>query len=197
MPRLTPASVQERRDRITAAALRCFARQGFARTSMADIISESGLSAGSIYSHFEGKADIVRCAAASELSAHLAAMHDSTPASEPLTPRELTRLALQAIQGPMRENADMLVQIWAEAPRDPEIAELARDNLDQLRQTLARALGPWAHTHADPDPEALARRRAAAITVLLQGCVTHLSAHPAADLSELAAELLELLDAAD
>ncbi len=43
--------------------MRCFARNGFAGTSMADIISEADSSAGSVYSNFASKAERVRFAA--------------------------------------------------------------------------------------------------------------------------------------
>ena len=60
MPRLSESSKIERRERIIAAARRCFLEKGFSNTSMADIVAESGMSPGSIYSHFDGKASIMR-----------------------------------------------------------------------------------------------------------------------------------------
>ena len=58
MPKVSDAHRESRRDQITDAALRSFAAKGFQRTSMADIIAESGLSAGAIYGHFESKQQI-------------------------------------------------------------------------------------------------------------------------------------------
>lgn len=47
-----PINEQDARDQILDAALSLFARQGFARTSMNDIVRESGVSKGGVYWHF-------------------------------------------------------------------------------------------------------------------------------------------------
>jgi AcrR family transcriptional regulator len=51
-PRVEP---EERRSEILDAALRCFIRTGYHRTSMDDIVKESGLSKGTIYWYFKNK----------------------------------------------------------------------------------------------------------------------------------------------
>lgn len=47
--------VQDARNQILNAALVLFARQGFANTSMNDIVRESGVSKGGVYWHFQSK----------------------------------------------------------------------------------------------------------------------------------------------
>ena len=59
MPRLTQRTRDARRRQILDAARRCFTRNGFQATSMQDIFTASGLSAGAVYSHFTGKDEIV------------------------------------------------------------------------------------------------------------------------------------------
>src|SRR5438105_4898115 len=59
MPRLTARTRDARRQQILAAARRCFTRNGFQATSMQDILAEAGLSAGSVYSHFTAKDEII------------------------------------------------------------------------------------------------------------------------------------------
>src|SRR6187431_576833 len=59
MPRVSQEYRDARRDEIADAALRCFARTGVQRTSMADIIAESGLAAGAIYGHFASKQELI------------------------------------------------------------------------------------------------------------------------------------------
>jgi hypothetical protein len=49
MPRVGQAHLDARRQQIVDAARARFAAHGFARTSMADIVAESGLSIGAIY----------------------------------------------------------------------------------------------------------------------------------------------------
>ena len=50
---------QDARAQILAAAISLFARQGFANTSMNDIVRESGLSKGGVYWHFKSKDDLI------------------------------------------------------------------------------------------------------------------------------------------
>jgi AcrR family transcriptional regulator len=59
MPRITRARADARRHQIIEAALTCFARKGFHKTTMQDVVEQSGLSPGSIYCHFAGKQDII------------------------------------------------------------------------------------------------------------------------------------------
>lgn len=60
MPRITEARRQQQRDRILTAARICFQTNGIRGTSMADIIQQSGLSAGAVYGHFNSKDDLIR-----------------------------------------------------------------------------------------------------------------------------------------
>jgi len=48
----------QRREQILAAALACFARQGYFETRMDDIVRESGLSKGALYHHFASKEEV-------------------------------------------------------------------------------------------------------------------------------------------
>jgi AcrR family transcriptional regulator len=58
VPKISPAQEQHRRAQILAAAMACFARQGYHATSMDDVVRESGLSVGAIYSYFASKEDL-------------------------------------------------------------------------------------------------------------------------------------------
>jgi AcrR family transcriptional regulator len=58
VPKISPLQEQHRREQILAAAMACFARQGYRATSMDDVVRESGLSVGAIYSYFASKEDL-------------------------------------------------------------------------------------------------------------------------------------------
>lgn len=58
MPKISAAHEQQRRAQILAAAMVCFARQGYHATSMDDVVRESGLSVGAIYSYFPSKEEL-------------------------------------------------------------------------------------------------------------------------------------------
>src|SRR5918912_1244406 len=62
MPKLSAAVAAARRAHILRAAFRCFARSGFARTSMSDLYREAGVSAGSVYTWFRSKEEIIEAA---------------------------------------------------------------------------------------------------------------------------------------
>jgi AcrR family transcriptional regulator len=49
-----------KRNRIIETAKSLFAKKGFAACSISDIVEESGLSVGAIYTYFKGKEDILR-----------------------------------------------------------------------------------------------------------------------------------------
>lgn len=58
---MTPSKTDvadERRQQIQEAALRCFARKGYDRTTMDDIVQESGLSKGAIYWYYKSKREL-------------------------------------------------------------------------------------------------------------------------------------------
>ncbi|HYG60769.1 MAG TPA: TetR/AcrR family transcriptional regulator [Symbiobacteriaceae bacterium] len=57
-PRVSDQHKEQRREQILEAAGRCFARQGYAQTSMQEILRESGLSAGAVYSYYQSKQDL-------------------------------------------------------------------------------------------------------------------------------------------
>lgn len=54
-----PVSKEERQEQIINAAIACFSRKGYHLTTMDDIVTESGLSKGSLYWHFKNKKDVL------------------------------------------------------------------------------------------------------------------------------------------
>jgi AcrR family transcriptional regulator len=82
------------RSRVVAAALRCFARRGFAGTSLAHIESEAGLSpgAGSTYRYFPSKQAMLETAVADALVSA-----DELVVSEPRSIEEAGRLSLTSM----------------------------------------------------------------------------------------------------
>ncbi len=60
MPRISAAHEQEVRDRILEAAARVFAEKGYHSSTIADVVRESGLSVGAIYTYFSGKDELIR-----------------------------------------------------------------------------------------------------------------------------------------
>lgn len=146
MPKISEARRDARRSEILDAALRCFARSGYHRTSMADIISESGLSAGAIYGYFASKQELVRAVAARLLEARRADI-EGAARTRPLSPAEIALTVIDGVrtQIPM----DVLLQVWAEASVDDEMRSLLQSTLGRLRSTVGESLLAWARTRPD------------------------------------------------
>src|SRR6478609_2260637 len=114
MPKVSDAHRDARRDQITEAALRAFAAKGFQKTSMADIIAESGLSAGAIYLHFESKQQI-SVAAARTVVGHRRDDIAARLAEDPLPdPDELIGVIMSGLHKELRDSR-LLVQMWGES----------------------------------------------------------------------------------
>jgi TetR/AcrR family transcriptional regulator, transcriptional repressor of aconitase len=168
MPRITEATRAERRGQIVAAALRCFARNGYSRTSMADIIAESGLSAGAIYGHFAGKAELV-LAVAGEVVADRRDELAAAASGAPLSPAQIAALIVDGVrrQAPI----PVLVQVWAEATTDADLRALVRTAILGVREAVAESLERWAVAHPDRVPAGEASAWAVASAPLLMSLV--------------------------
>jgi AcrR family transcriptional regulator len=173
MPKVTEAYREARRDEIAQAAMRCLSRTGFANTSMADIIAESGVSAGAIYSHFAGKAEIARHVAqivmdskAAELIAH------ASGREQPLAPAETIQFMLSTL-GRAGISKAVLLQLWAEATVDPELHQMLLDTVGQLRGAYVSTVRPWLAASGMPADEASVQRAATTMLTLSQGFIAN------------------------
>jgi len=142
MPRVTQAHRDSRRDEIVSAAMVAFRRRGFQAASMADIIAESGLSAGAIYGHFASKSEIVTEVAQRVVGARI----DEAAvliAAEQLQPPAY--LALTIMRGMLRDlgDAGMILQLWGEAVTEPTLRGLSRSVFHRLTDTYANYISVW------------------------------------------------------
>lgn len=144
MPRVTEEYRENRRNEILAAAATRFAREGFHATSMADIIGESGLSAGAVYRYFRSKDEIIGAvtelvlATADDVFGELLADGASPSPSEAISTVVhglVTRTGFRIAGGV--DISRVAIQIWGEALRSPEIHERAQDAYGRLRSHFA------------------------------------------------------------
>jgi AcrR family transcriptional regulator len=127
MPKVSDEHLANRRQQILDAAANCFARNGFHRTSIQDIVKESGLSAGLVYRYFTGKDDMI-VAIVEDWHARRATRLDDTLDSY------LDLLRDVASSEAARER-NLSMQAWAETVRNPRIRDLARQGVDDQRKT--------------------------------------------------------------
>jgi AcrR family transcriptional regulator len=140
MPRLTDARKELRRAQIAEAAVRCFGRNGLERTSIADIIAESGLSAGSIYTHYRNKADLVQASAREVLAERATVLGRYAASDTPPGPDELLARLTAAIDPAA---ARVGVQTWGEGTTNPAIREIVVDMTNRMRAMLHDCVTAW------------------------------------------------------
>ena len=139
MPRLTDATKAARRAQIIEAAVSCFLEKGYTNTSMSDIIKASGLSSGSIYSHFSGKEDILITAINERLN-NVKELYETLP--EGAGPQDI----LETIHTNqlVNDNFSAMLRIRLESLHAPEIARATTDIMPLLQGIIVKTLTPWA-----------------------------------------------------
>lgn len=139
MPRLTDATKAARRAQIIEAAISCFLEKGYTNTSMSDIIKASGLSSGSIYSHFSGKEDIL-ITAINERLENVKNLYAALP--EGAGPQDI--LETIYTNQMVNENFSAMLRIRLESLHAPEIARATADTMPLLQGIIVKTLTPWA-----------------------------------------------------
>jgi AcrR family transcriptional regulator len=125
----TDSSNSDRRSQILEAALVCFAKRGFHQTSMHDISGEAGISVGLIYRYFENKEAVIS-AMADRHKTEISEMLDrARQAPSLLESLEILFTAHCCEDAPQVVSA-FVVDLYAEASRNPHVADLVRDVLD-------------------------------------------------------------------
>lgn len=139
MPRLTDATKAARRAQIIEAAISCFLEKGYTNTSMSDIIKASGLSSGSIYSHFSGKEDIL-ISAINERLENVKNLYAALP--EGAGPQDI----LETIHTNqlVNDNFSAMLRIRLESLHAPEVARATTDIIPLLQGIITKTLTPWA-----------------------------------------------------
>jgi AcrR family transcriptional regulator len=141
MPKVSQEHLEHRRTQILDAAAECFARQGFHATSMQDIFRASGLSAGAVYRYFPSKNSLVRAITENTLNEVLGPTIDAVSGRRPDPAGALESIAaIFASESVRTRTLPVVAQVWAESFRDPEIANLARDMIDNIIKRLTQAL---------------------------------------------------------
>lgn len=158
MPRVTDEHRANRREQIVQAALRCVARSGFHGMTMADVISESGLSAGAVYGYFRGKSDLLLAIADRAIGTIDEAFHHTLADGAAPHPADVLAAALEAYMDVGDDGVDLTVvtvQAWAEAVRGGEIHDLLSPRIGRLRELwveVMRRHQAAGHLAADVEP---------------------------------------------
>jgi AcrR family transcriptional regulator len=149
VPKVSDAYRQARRDEIVAATLRVLERRGLRALTMADIIEESGLSAGSVYSHFTTKHEIIELVA-TRVIGERAERLDVETADRPRSPLEVVHWWLSGLEQDALPYGAAL-QIWGEAATDPGIRVIVEGRIAAIEDAFTVAAERWlTQTGGDP-----------------------------------------------
>ena len=204
MPRVTQSHRDRQTARILAAAQLCFARRGFDGASMDEIVAEAGMSSSTVYRYFpEGKRSLVRAVIGRVMDpvvdwiAELAEV-DELPSFEDVFVTAVERswvfgrpFSGEADASPEAESSespesavateasdqiDLMVGVWAELARRPDLREVYADGYIRVRGEIARVVRQWQGRGViaggiDPD-EAAAVIHNAAVGLIIQRTVT-------------------------
>ena len=196
MPRVSQEHTDARRRQILAAGRRCFAANGFHATSMQDLLHEMGLSAGAFYRYFSGKDELIN-AIAEETVDEAARELAEYFAQEPLPPLpDLLAGVVGAHVRPMLdvETQDVLLQIWTESMRSPELRRRLQDGFATLLDLLTDVMRRYGDRgELPPDADAVACARA--VIGVIQGYVLQRSVFDLDDAEPFATGLHTLLSA--
>src|SRR5438105_13562686 len=121
-------SVPDRRCQILDAALVCFAKRGFHQTSMHDISAEAGISVGLIYRYFENKEAVISAMADRHKKEISEVLQRAEQAPTLLESLEILFTA-HCCEEETRVVSAFVVDLYAEASRNPRVADLVRDVL--------------------------------------------------------------------
>ena len=134
--------ILDRRAQILDAALVCFAQRGFHQTSMHDISAEAGISVGLIYRYFANKEAVISAMADRHKSEIQDVLERARQAPTLLESLEILFTAHCCENSPKVVSA-FVVDLYAEASRNPQVADLVRDvlqtSMDGVTDLIARS----------------------------------------------------------
>jgi AcrR family transcriptional regulator len=195
MPKVSAEHLAARRQQILDAALLCFNRSGFHRTSMQHIFEEAGLSAGAVYRYFASKEDIVEAIAEQRHAKETALIAEATAVPDPHRAlRRLAELYFEWLTDPAEQQRRRVgVQIWAEAVHNDRLRAIVLRGADQrlLLVGFLREAQRDGRLPLEVDPDALTR----VYLALFQGFVLQQAWDPAVSVPKYLTALEAIIDA--
>jgi len=142
MSQPTVEAAVDRPTQILDAALVCFAKRGFHQASMHDISAEAGISVGLIYRYFQNKEAVISAMA----DRHKSRIHEILELARQapnLRASLETLFTAHCGEAEPQVTAAFVVDLFAEASRNPRVAELVSDvcetSMDGVTDLIARS----------------------------------------------------------
>lgn len=143
------------RDQIIDAAAGVFARMGYDRARMADIVRASGLTKGSVYFHFDGKESLAVAVLTARQQAWLAQVAETLGKAEPGLPRLRTLLPTMLALHADDPDAWVVARLSQNLAELPATADLAAETTQRWVDLVAELIRSAVEESIE-DPELLA-----------------------------------------
>lgn len=157
------------RARILGAAEHCFIEHGFHAASMADIGAAAGMSPGLIYRYFHGKNQIVQAIIEQHLETDGCPSTDSLHTCEDFCAGLLEKFESWRRRDDPHMNAALMLELTAEAARDPEIMRITRAKDQVVMQKVTAAVQRAAQAEGVRLTPAAAQIRSVVLQCLMEG----------------------------
>ena len=135
-------SLEASRQQILQAAMACFGRTGYYRTTMDHIAAESGLSKGALYWHFHSKKELF-IALFEGMVAGIGAAWDALARRGDLSATDKIRSSIEVLRdeidgfGPL---LGVMIEAWALTRQDPDVGEITRHMYDPYVAMMERII---------------------------------------------------------
>ncbi|GAA1948660.1 TetR/AcrR family transcriptional regulator [Amycolatopsis minnesotensis] len=157
MPRVSQQYKDDQRAQILAAARRCFVRNGFHQTSMQDVFTEAGKSAGAVYRYFPSKDDMIVATATQNLDdvGGVLRAAAASGAGRGLGPVVAELLEAVAARHADHQLAAVALMVWSESLRNPALAARLEETIAAMSADIASLVrerqeaGQWGGASAD------------------------------------------------
>ncbi|MGL4635779.1 MAG: TetR/AcrR family transcriptional regulator [Beijerinckiaceae bacterium] len=138
------ATPPDRKNRILDAAERCFVQTGFHKTTMQDVAAECSMSPGNLYRYFPSKDAIVAGLAERDRVRFNGDFVHLETAPDPL--QAFIVLGRHHLVDEPRSKAIMMMEIWAEASRNPRIAAICANMDLSIVDCMTKFIAQWRAT---------------------------------------------------
>lgn len=155
MPKVSEDHRKAQEDRFVDAARRCFTRQGVEGTSMEDIRTEAGVSAGLMYRYFGSKDEMIRAAIGGSLDQFEALVAQTVETSRASTAVGYLRALLETLRefrhhSPGVDLFKLAIQGWAHAQARPLASKIIHESFARQLESYRVAATRWTTARKAP-----------------------------------------------
>jgi AcrR family transcriptional regulator len=148
VPRITAERRAARRQQILEAAWECFTRHGFQATTMDEVAAAAGVSAGTTYTYFATKDDLIIATVEISMGRYAQAFERLADQAEPASPADVLAAIADELrrrgEHPRYDMTKIGLQAWAESIRSPAVHRAILEGHDRAGAILRTLVERWA-----------------------------------------------------